>query len=305
MSVALITNCSNKKSVSAELRICAQDLPEGSHAKVAEVWCNRAERLTPTEKAGRLYNSRGPAIVRKLVSEGQCSNWIVSAGLGLLGSNELVPGYDLTITGDSENNIQSKIKGEIFDPQIWWNQITVNFLRKNSLKRIANNDAASLLIVALPANYLRMIANDLRSISQKNRHKLRILGCGLGAVPDDLREYWIPYDFRLDGPDSPIPGTKSDFSQRVAQHFIETILSQTKSKSIKKHITLVTESLEKFRLPVSIKRKQLDDDEIKTLIKKLWPRAGRMLRVFRDEEMIACEQGRFAKLFKEVKDAQV
>ena len=309
MSVALITSCSNRKSCPADLRLRAFDLPEGSHAKVAEVWCRRVAKLTPTKKAGQLYSSRGPAIARKLVAEDLCSNWIVSAGLGLLGSDELAPGYDLTVTGDSENNIQSKIKGEIFDPQIWWSQIAANFQNKNSIKRIASRDSASLIVIALPANYLRMIANDLRGIGQKNRNKLRILGCGLETVPDDLREYWIPYDSRLDGPDSPIPGTKSDFSHRAAQHFIEIILSNTESKNIKKHITLVTNSLEKLRLPITVKRKQLDDDEMKTIIRKLWSRAdgqvGRMLRVLRDEEKIACEQGRFAKLFREVKEAKV
>ena len=309
MSVALITSCSNRKSCPAELRLRACDLPEGKHAKVAEVWCKRVAKLTSTKKAGRLYSSRGPAIARKLVSDDLCSNWIVSAGLGLLGSNELAPGYDLTVTGDSENNIQSKIKGEIFDPQIWWSQIAANFQHKNSIKRIANSDAASLIVIALPANYLRMIANDLRGIGQKNRYKLRILGCGLETVPEDLREYWVPYNSRLDGPDSPIPGTKSDFSHRAAQHFIEIILSQTKSKNIKRHIKLVTNSLENFRLPITVKRKQVDDDEIKTIIKSLWSRAdgqvSRMLRLLRDEEKIACEQGRFAKLFREVLEAKV
>ena len=73
-----------------------------------------------------------------------------------------------------------------------------------------------------------------------------------------------------------------------------------------------TESLHE-RTNISIQNKtimfQLDDDEMKIIIKKLWSRAdgqvGRMLRVLRDEEKIACEQGRFATLFREVKEAKV
>ena len=48
-----------------------------------------------------------------------------------------------------------------------------------------------------------------------------------------------------------------------------------------------------------------DDEEIKSIIRKHWHdvegRSGKMLRLFRDHLMIACEQKRFSDLFKEVK----
>ena len=53
--------------------------------------------------------------------------------------------------------------------------------------------------------------------------------------------------------------------------------------------------------PTNAPRTRKSDSEILNLIHRRWRRvegrSGRMLRLLRDEEMIACEQGRFRRLF--------
>ena len=54
-----------------------------------------------------------------------------------------------------------------------------------------------------------------------------------------------------------------------------------------------------------IERIKLSDQEISVIIEKNWEKAlgsgSRMLRLFRDDLHIACEQKRFANIFNEVK----
>jgi len=72
MTLALITSCSNRKSLSAGARINAQCLSEGNHIEVANAWAEKVKKLRPTIEACELYNSRGATIARRLGTEDHC-----------------------------------------------------------------------------------------------------------------------------------------------------------------------------------------------------------------------------------------
>src|SRR3546814_9801405 len=46
-----------------------------------------------------------------------------------------------------------------------------------------------------------------------------------------LHPWLMPYDDRLDGCDSPLPGTRSDFASRAAHHFVEAVVLDTPKAS--------------------------------------------------------------------------
>ena len=116
----------------------------------------------------------------------------------------------------------------------------------------------------------------------------------------------MPYDERFDGPDSVLPGTRSDFPQRVTSHFVENILNPTEENATTAdHSRKVSDFLKGKRAPILVKREQNTDEQIRQIILRRWSDArdssAVMLRLLRDEEKIACEQKRFSQLFKAIK----
>ena len=120
----------------------------------------------------------------------------------------------------------------------------------------------------------------------------------------------MPYDDRLDGVKSEMKGTRSDFPQRAARHFVNSIWTNSKRANYENHAQLVEEALRKMGRPTPIpERVRLNDNQIEQLMIELWDYAdgkvGRMLRILRDEKKVACEQKRCSEIFKRAKNRRL
>ena len=117
----------------------------------------------------------------------------------------------------------------------------------------------------------------------------------------------MPYDDRLNGPDTDIPGTQADFSARALRHFVGLHGKSKIISSISEDAELVKKTINQWKFPAPIKRLIQSDAEIKSFINKNWDlvegRSGKMLRFYRDSGF-ACEQSRFAYLFRSALDAK-
>jgi hypothetical protein len=115
----------------------------------------------------------------------------------------------------------------------------------------------------------------------------------------------MPYDDRLDGPDSTNRGTRSDFAGRALRHFAELTRGEPQGHSAAEHAAKVSATLDGWRMPAKVARIRHDDAALLDLIRAHWDAergsSSRLLRRFRDDLGIACEQGRFAKLAREVR----
>jgi len=163
-----------------------------------------------------------------------------------------------------------------------------------------------LLICALPQAYLLMAAPGLISLAESGAVDLRIITAARTANIDQRLLRWtMPYDDRLDGPDSPIPGTLGDFPARAARHFVEAILSREPRGAASKHARSVDAALSRWQPSVSRVGRRCSDDEVMALLRKHWQaaegRSAALLRVLRDDLGIACEQGRFANLARKIR----
>jgi len=309
MSVVLITSCSNRKSLPPENRLQAADLPQGSLKTVASQWHNRLKTHHCTTPARELYNGRGTLEAKKAAKASHASHWFISAGLGLVSADEKVPAYDLTVSGNSANQISQKISEGPFDSQAWWSELGQLNRPSLTLPHLISKKKNSLVVIAIPSNYLLMVLKDLEALSTDDLMHLRIIGPPKSSVPEHLQLNWLPYDSRLDSKKSPIPGTRSDFPQRAARHFLENIWPTSKQANAEKHIELVTKSLSGLPYPDTPRRQPLSDEMILKKIRKLWSQAegqsSRMLRMLRDNENIACEQGRFRNLFNQIKQQKL
>jgi hypothetical protein len=309
MKIAIITSCTNRKRILPGPLLCASNLPVSDQNSLLLAWKNCVKQSSDRVQADALYCGRGFAEIRNIIkNDHEIRFWIVSAGLGLIGGEEKVPSYNLTISPSTKDSIQNKlINGSKFDLRSWWCGVNnqLNNL-KTPLASLIRAQKGTIFVISLPKSYLDFVASDLFSLEESCWCRIRFLGSNsISSVPQKAQELVMPYDERFDGPDSINPGTRADFSQRIARHFVENILSNNLCSSYKEHTKAVQDFLRPMRFPLQVKRTQKSNVEIESIILKKWNDAGgssaKMLRILRDNELVACEQSRFANIFRQLK----
>ena len=309
MPAIVLTACTNRKRVRPISVLTAGSLPKGLLAEVAETWLSRVSMAQERIVANGLYCGRSFVEARLAAQKCGAPLFVVSAGLGLIDAGKEVPSYSLTISNGAADNVLSRIEGGARSAAEWWRCVSIGSPLGERLEELARRRPDGPILVALAAPYLRMIEDDLLSLPETSRDRLRIFVRGGDAViADSLRHWVMPYDGRFDSENSPLRGTHGDFAQRAARHFAETIIGEVTSMDLEKHHAAVARALAPLTAPVSIRRASASDAQVKDLIREHWAtaegRAGRMLRLLRDELQIACEQTRFAGLFREVRAEQ-
>ena len=298
-----IIGCTNRKRYQPVPYLCASTLPECALPEAVAIWTKRVTDAPTQAAAGDLYSGRSFHEASIVFRRADIEGYIVSAGLGLVACDAAVPAYSLTWTGPAEDDVRLKIRGD-WSPGMWWNRINVARTAQTGIAALVEANSDSLTVVALSETYARMVADDLASLGEADLGRLRIIGPRNAArLPARLRPYLMPFDSRLDGPAFPIPGTRTDFAARAGRWFVEEIASTHPEGSADCHATAVSEALAQFSPPPQFSRSPRMDEEIADLILVNWERAegksSRMLRILRDNLGIACEQNRFARLFRE------
>jgi len=300
----VITTCTNRKRkpISDSLRMAA--LPQAELHDLARQWARRIA-ADPTRFRGEdIYGGRG---FREAVSAAQSLDarlLVVSAGLGLIDVSTAVPPYACTVLIDAADSVRSRVAGE-FSVTDWWDALC-----ELSPFAVALHDAAAasdgLICAALSEAYIELIAADLLALPGPTLSRLRVFTrAPLDRVPPELRSFVMPYDDRLDGTDSPHRGTRSDFAGRALRHFANLTRADIRTGSAAEHAAAVSAALSGWRMPAKIARVRHDDEGLLDLIRAHWDAergsSSRLLRRFRDELGIACEQGRFAELARVVR----
>ena len=303
----VLTSCTNRKRVSAPRSLTACALKAGDLDAVAADWTDRLARAEVAAAVADLYCGRAfrEAEAAAKISGGRFM--VVSAGLGLVGSDIAVPSYSLTVVPGAGDNILDRIVGRPSAAE-WWQALGRRTAYGVSLQESIRNSRGPVLM-ALSAQYLNMVAPNLLAVSEKVRRRFRIFCLApQDALPEGLRPYVMPYDARFDGAGSPVPGTRGDFAQRALVHFSRHILASRPDSDLETHARAVNRILSALRPPEPFNRTKASDDEILALIHRHWKavegRSGRMLRYLRDDLGVACEQSRFRDLFNAAKEAR-
>jgi hypothetical protein len=146
-----------------------------------------------------------------------------------------------------------------------------------------------------------MLAEAFNNLPPQDIKRLRIIGTSLTACfSPKIASCILPYDERLD---AICPGTRGDFPQRALKHFVVNALTALPGADMADHSQWVRDILADHVAPEWPDRPRLPDDEITKIIERHIPQTrglGRMLRVLRDDEGIACEQARFTRLYRSV-----
>jgi hypothetical protein len=303
MKLIHITTCTNRKRAPAVESLLCRTLPFGDMALVAEEWTTRVLHAHHEHLAHSLYCGRGFSESLSAARMASTDLWVISAGLGLVLSNEKIPSYSLTLAPGTDDSIKGRIKSD-FHPSDWWNAI--NSISERSIARLLNEDSdKSLFLISLTQPYAPLILNDLLNLTPESLTRVRIVGLMCSKnMPKQIQDVCMPYDARINDPRC-YPGTMSDFAQRTAYHFVKNIWNEYGYQSAEDDSAAIKKIMNRLEAPIIPSRRQLSDYEVRNEIVANWDRAqgysNRMLRVLRDDLLVACEQKRFSILFNQVK----
>lgn len=303
MDVLLFTNCTNRKRGRVRderpadwYRVAPAE--RGTLANLAHLWKKELSRLGDRLPATELYVGRSVVDARKAAGILGATMGFVSAGLGLTYASALVPCYDLTVS-PGPTSISPLLAQCGSTPAGWWMELNGG----PAIARAVSDDRTRAVFLALPGGYLEMVAEDLQHCASPYAEKLRIFTSekGRNAVPKHLQHCVMPYDERLEATD--LSGTRTDFPQRALRHFVERLKGN--SLSLADSVVAVERSMFGLQAPRTPPRTKLSDEEIGQLLRANWSEnngsSTRLLRFLRDQALVACEQGRFRRIWGELR----
>jgi len=308
MDHLVLAPCSRRKRLPPEPALRASDLPSGTLLDVAREWSERIRRSTRRVPAAELYVGRGLVEARR-ASKAICADLrIVSAGLGLVAGQELVPAYSLTVTMGDPDSIACKVGSE-FSLGDWWRVLRNSFERPEGALADLLAARTGVAILALPSTYLNLVTDELLALPENSLARVRIVGPPRRTIRTELANFWMPYDARFDGLGGPNPGTRGDFAQRASRHFAEEILCRFPDATPADHCQIVEQCLQPLTPVDRPKRIAGSDAELISVIRDLLPksggRSGETLRLLRRHAGRACEQGRFQRLFAAAREGEI
>lgn len=305
MRLLAVTTCTDRKRFSVPRALDAARLPVGTQDRLTEIWRQRVRDALAVGKADTVYCGRSFQEALQAAKVAGTELFVISGGLGLLPATRRIPSYGLSLVPQSEEYIGSRVRGSQFKPDDWWRHIQSDKRKRSPLADLVRNNRDAVTAIAVSSTYLPLISQDLLSLEDPDLERIRLTGLGIAAAcPDRLRPYVLPYDDRLDGPDSELPGTRGDFGARALRHFAEVIFPKRPAASADKHSKAIVAYLDGWRRAPKFSRTPKTDAQIIELIRKAWRKTGgqsaRTLRYLRDVKKVACEQGRFRTLFLRV-----
>lgn len=306
MHTILITTCTGRKKITSLPALHASTLPKGNQGEVLRNWKILVSAAPVVGTASAIYCGRGFSEILKVAQQFHCQVHIISAGLGLLSSERMIPSYNLTISPSLPESIQGRVAGTFCSSQ-WWQDINKGSRRPATpLADLISSNTDARFLISLSRSYAEMVGDDLDSLSDHDLERVRIFGLSRpNYLNARLKKICMPYDERFDGPDNTGIGTRSDFPQRTTCHFLKHIYRGNEKGNSLEHAKQVSEFLEGKRYPCKVERISQTDDQIRGIIQERWEQtkgaSSKMLRVLRDDLLVSCEQKRFAQLFKEVK----
>jgi hypothetical protein len=302
----ILINCSKRKRIAPDAGLCAGTLDRGSLDAVSRGWDERIALSKPLIEAGRLYSGRQFHEALQAKHALNAEMLILSAGLGVLLPCDLVPSYGLTVVPGSSDNVLKMVDGDVSAAD-WWRALTARPDRFRTLnaaiKQIGHSE--DLLLIALPSPYLAMVEHELEQFSRERLSRTRIFtGQSFRFRTARLNHHLMPYDARLDGPNSPAPGTTTDFASRALRDFATAVLPFAPDETPEKHAEVVLSRIDQWAFAVRPRRERQSDADLRDVIRASWGDAGgsasQMLRWLRAELGLACEQGRMRDLYAAV-----
>ena len=301
----LIAPCSATKKFPVPSSLRGADVRASSLNGYARKWLERIDNADAVCSARNLYGGVGHKAVVSASEIDGVELMFVSAGLGLVKADQQIPSYDLTVTPGGPGPFG--VLDIPHRPEQWWGAIHHRNSAKMPLAEMVRRYKGTV-VLALPSVYLQMLFDDLDAVDAKDIAKLRIITTANATLPARLCDQAIAYDVRLNGIDGASTGAMTSLVQRAALHFISSVLTDQRVRTIesqRQRVDVVLSTVKTLDRPTRIK---LGDEAIVRTIKKMTrdqrSSVTTALTTLRHTKQVACEQNRFKGLYKKAMNAE-
>ena len=120
----VITSCGKRKSVAPHSLLRASSLERAELPDLAAEWLRRVDAATPRLKASELYQGRAFREAEAAAISAGAPLYVLSAGLGLISADSLIPSYSITMAEGAADSIVPQVSDPGHGtPRAWWQEI--------------------------------------------------------------------------------------------------------------------------------------------------------------------------------------
>jgi hypothetical protein len=303
----MVVTCTDRKTVPLNGGPRACQLPPGTLEMRMDAWRNA---LTLTSQgavpAEELYAGDHWSVVRSLRSVAPAGLdlqvWVASAGYGLLPSDALIRPYSATFARGAVDAVAPKRNG--YSNSDWWGRLAewhpIDAASPRTISELAASAQNDFVLIAVSSVYAHALSYDLSAAIRENpSDRLAVVSAGHRCA-EELQSFQVPAAARLK---TTLGGAMQSLNARIARDAVSQANAWYPSRA--RLARLMQSALEEAPPMTTHDRKRLDDEEIRRHIRESLrgdPRIthSRLLRSLRDKGL-ACEQSRFASLFREVR----
>jgi hypothetical protein len=298
--MVILSSCSSTKRSRVNPALTVAAVRARRLEPFAREWVKRVDAAAPAGRAGDIYGGPGVKAALAAARRLECPAYFVSAGLSLLPEGQQVPAYDLSVAA-GESCPPALASGEATAAQ-WWAALNNELGRDRPIASLVRRTDGQVLM-ALPGSYLSMVVDDLFSLSQFQRAKLRLIVSESASVPAWLEPSAIRYDQRLSGIATAPKGANAYFAQRALGHFVDLIVRhKLEAADIAVQRAKVMQELGRAAVVPTPKRQPQSEAQVLRWIESTDPKRARsataLLGEFR-RAGFACEQARFRGVYEQ------
>ena len=311
-TIHVVVTCTDRKTRQVRASLRARSVLQRSLESRVAAWTtvldSAGDDAVPAEE---LYAGDHWQVVRGLRAVPPAGidvqTWVCSAGYGLIRLSTPIRPYEATFEHNHPDAVAPKDAG--YTTTAWWDALATwrpeGMLGPRTVAGIALSSPDDFLLVAVSGLYAAALSADLERAVRNAAEGDRIAIVSAGGRPTDaLRRQVVPADARLKGT---LGGAMQSLNARIARQAIAEASSWYPSQRALS--SLVQSWLDAAPPTETYDREKLDDDSVRAYIRRSLnedPRVThtRLLRSLRDGGR-ACEQARFAALFREVQAERV
>jgi hypothetical protein len=311
--VNFIVSCTNRKRFEASPETSVHGVGGENLAARLKLWKRNLRSATAGEhRADDVYMGDHWSVVRTIPSEARASGlsvqvWICSAGYGLIRPETPIKAYRATFTRGEDDYIASGLIEDERTLNRWWDGVcSYRFATHTNVPRtlsgIADAFPRTPIVVALSADYLKAVADDLAEVLVRPyfRDHLSIVSCGTPQPHAIWKHHLLPCNASLAGG---LGGALTSLNARVARRLFQSL---DKAELTVESLTKLADSIDRTAggsTPSGIPR---SDNDVACFIRvhlAKFPSTSktRLLQEFRGKGL-ACEQQRFGTIYARVRN---
>jgi len=232
-AINLVVSCTRRKRYGVTPGMAVHELKGCNLEARLRLWKQRLREVRAEEHpAGDTYLGDQWHVVRSIPNEAERFGlkvrlWIASAGYGLIRPDTPIKAYEATFTPGGRDYIGFGISANGNVVQEWWAGVCeyhierkVNFPR--SLLALAEASPQTPMVVALSADYLRAVGEDLAETLRYQffQEHLAIVSCGTGKRHAVWENNLLPCDGSMMGA---LGGTLTSLNVRVVRRLLQLL----------------------------------------------------------------------------------